>query len=54
MKLDAAIMDIVNKSYERAKQILSNHRSELEVLGLALIEKETLSGTEIDGILGKA
>jgi len=52
MKLDAAIMDIVNRSYERAKQILIKERDNLEKLGQALIEKETLSGTEIDTILG--
>lgn len=52
-KLDAAIMDIVNKSYERAKQILTNQREALEKLSLALIDKETLIGSEIDTILGK-
>ncbi len=49
--IDKEIREIVDAGYDRAKSVLTEHRSELEKLALALLEYETLSGDEIKMII---
>jgi len=45
--IDAEVKRLVLEGYERAKQILTEHRDELEAVAQALLEYETLTGEEI-------
>lgn len=49
--IDREIHRIVEGAYQKAHQILTDNRHELESLGKALLEYETLSGEEIKAIL---
>ncbi len=50
-RIDAEIRNIVFKQHERAVQILTEHRKELEAIGEALLEHETIDGNDIDTLL---
>jgi cell division protease FtsH len=50
-RIDAEIRRIVFQQYERAKAILTEHRKDLEQIGDALLEYETLDGDDIDTLL---
>src|SRR5450432_2330705 len=50
-RIDAEIRDIVFKQHERATRILTEHRKELEAIGEALLEHETIDGNDIDILL---
>jgi cell division protease FtsH len=50
-RIDAEIRRLVTTQYERAKQILTDHRRELEQIAEALLEYETLDGDDIDTLL---
>jgi len=49
--LDAEVRKIIDNGYNTAKKILTENRHELETLGAALLEYETLSGDEIKELL---
>src|SRR5204863_3024807 len=50
-RIDAEIRRIVTTQHERAMVILTEHRKELESVGEALLEYETLDGEDIDTLL---
>jgi cell division protease FtsH len=50
-RIDAEIRRIVMEQYDRAMSILTEHRKELEQVGEALLEYETLDGDDIDTLL---
>ena len=50
-EIDAEIKDIVMKSYNLAKSLVTEHRKELDRLAEALLEHESLSGKEIDTVI---
>ena len=50
-RIDAAIQEICKVCYERAEQILSDHKEDLERLAAALVQWETLSADEVDLVL---
>ena len=50
-RIDAEIRRIVVAQHERAMAILTERRKELEAVGEALLEYETLDGEDIDTIL---
>jgi cell division protease FtsH len=50
-RIDAEIRNIVTTQYERARTILTERRRELEQMGEALLEYETLDGDDIDTLL---
>lgn len=50
-EIDLAVNRLIDESYERAKQILTNHRDKLDKLAQALLEKETLYASEIYELL---
>jgi len=51
VKIDEEIKRIVDESYSRAMNILLEHEASLHQLSLCLIEKENLTGTEVDDII---
>jgi cell division protease FtsH len=50
-KIDKEVNRIVISSYERAKNILSEHLDLLNKVAMVLLEKEVLSGLELDEII---
>jgi cell division protease FtsH len=50
-KIDAEINQIVLSSYEKAKSILSEHIDLLNKITIVLLEKEVLTGQELDAII---
>lgn len=49
--IDDKVRELVNEGYEVAKQILTDHRDELERLAQGLLEYETLTGAEIRRVM---
>ena len=49
-EIDLEIRRLVNTALDKARNCLTEHRDELEKLAQALLEKETLSIDEIDGV----
>ncbi|MEQ8825293.1 MAG: ATP-dependent zinc metalloprotease FtsH [Filomicrobium sp.] len=49
--IDEEIRRIVNTGYDTAWEVLSNHRDELESITQALMEYETISGNEVEGLM---
>lgn len=54
VEIDGEIRRIVEGNYNRARTILEDHSDILHRLAKALIEKENLSGAEVDAIIGSA
>ena len=52
-KIDAEVKKIVDKGYERAKNVLSDKIDDLHKLAKALLVYETLSGDEIRDLILK-
>lgn len=50
--IDEEILGLINKSYDRAKQIIVQHRAAFDKLVATLLEKEVVEASEIDEILG--
>ncbi|HEY1552156.1 MAG TPA: ATP-dependent zinc metalloprotease FtsH, partial [Kofleriaceae bacterium] len=50
-RIDAEIRRIVTEQHERSMKILTEHRKELEAIGEALLEHETIDGNDIDLLL---
>ena len=49
--IDAETKGIIEDAYERAKSLLQDHRTELERVVVALIEKETLDKEEFEAVI---
>ncbi len=49
--IDKEIRRIMDESYAEAKRIIVTHRAELEKLAQTLLEKETLSGEEVEAVM---
>jgi cell division protease FtsH len=49
--IDTEVRRIIDDAYEGCKVILTENRNELELLGEALLEYETLSGDEIKAVI---
>jgi cell division protease FtsH len=49
--IDTAIKNLVLNAYQRAQDLLSSHRAQLQALAQTLLAKETLDGPEIEKIL---
>lgn len=52
--IDQEIKEIVNKAFEKAKNIIENNIQYLHKISELLLEKETLTGRELDEILNKS
>lgn len=53
-EIDAQVSSIINTGYERALQILKDHRDALERLTQALLEYETIDGAEVAMLINGA
>lgn len=49
-KIDQEVRDLVSESYQRAKEILHNHRKILDILAEKLLDQETVDSDELDKI----
>jgi len=52
-KIDEEVKKIVMECYERAKQILRDHRKQMDIIVKRLLEKETIEGDELRELLKK-
>ncbi|MBI2885432.1 MAG: cell division protein FtsH, partial [Candidatus Omnitrophica bacterium] len=50
--IDQEIRLLIDESYEQARQRLTSHRSELDRLAQALLEREVLDGEEVKRVVG--
>ena len=50
-EIDTEVRDIIGAAFDRAKSLLQKHIEVLHKMAETLLEKETLDGEEIDGIL---
>ncbi|MEM6376815.1 MAG: ATP-dependent zinc metalloprotease FtsH [Bacteroidota bacterium] len=50
--IDAEVRTLVNSQYERAQQLLTERRDELEKLAQALLEKEVLVKSDVERLIG--
>lgn len=50
--VDRAVRRLVQEGYQRAVDLLRRHRDALERVARALLERETLSGAELDQLIG--
>ncbi|MDG0816675.1 ATP-dependent zinc metalloprotease FtsH [Bdellovibrio svalbardensis] len=53
-EIDAEVSKIINTGYAQAVQILTDHKTALESLALALLEYETIDGHEVDMLINGA
>ncbi|MBE6344301.1 MAG: ATP-dependent zinc metalloprotease FtsH [Spirochaetaceae bacterium] len=51
-RIDSSVSDILNGACDKAQQILQKNRNQLDALTSALVEKETMSDSEIRELLG--
>jgi cell division protease FtsH len=49
--IDLAMKNLVHGAYQQAKELLASHRTALQSLAQALLDRETLDGPEIDHII---
>jgi len=50
-EIDAEVKRLVEAGYDKAREILSEHRDKLDAIAEALLERETLTGAELEAIL---
>ena len=50
-RIDAEVNRLLRACYQRAKDILSQYRDKLDLIAKTLIERETLDGRDVDGLL---
>ncbi|NQV40865.1 MAG: ATP-dependent zinc metalloprotease FtsH [Candidatus Marinimicrobia bacterium] len=51
-KIDAEVRKIIDTAYKKAKDIISKNKDKLELITNLLLEKESIDGRQLDGILG--
>jgi cell division protease FtsH len=49
--IDAEVKRIINEQYEVAKQVIATHRDKLDIIARALLEYETLDGSQVEEIV---
>ena len=50
-EIDAEMKRIINEAYARAKNLIETHRDKLEMIANALLEYETLDGSQVEEIV---
>jgi len=50
-EIDAEVKRIIDENYRRAQEIISTHRDKLELIANALLEFETLEGSQVEEIV---
>ena len=51
-KIDAEVRKIIDTAYKKARDIVSKNQDKLELITNLLLEKESIDGRQLDGILG--
>ena len=51
--VDQEVKNMIDVEYERAKNLLREHRHSLDLLAAALLEKEVLHRADLEAIVGK-
>ncbi len=51
--IDSEVRQLLEDQYDRAKDLLREHRSELELLANALLEKEVLLKSDVERLIGR-
>jgi len=52
--VEEEVRQFVNDAYERARRLLQRHETELHLIAKTLLERETMSGKEINELLNRA
>ena len=53
--IDSEVNRIITEAYDKCKSLMAEHKDKLEIVALALIEKEVLTGAEFEAVYeGKA
>jgi len=50
-EIDAEVKRIINEAYSRAKTLIDAHRDKLEIIANALLEFESLDGSQVEEIV---
>jgi cell division protease FtsH len=50
-EIDAEVKRIINEAYDRAQKLIETHRDKLEIIANALLEYESLDGTQVSDII---
>ncbi len=50
-EIDAEVKRIIDEAFKTAKELITNHRDKLEIIANALLEHETLDGTQVEEIV---
>jgi cell division protease FtsH len=50
-EIDTEVKRIINEAYDRSKALIETHRDKLEIIANALLEYETLDGTQVADIV---
>ncbi|MGI8965912.1 MAG: ATP-dependent zinc metalloprotease FtsH, partial [Limisphaerales bacterium] len=50
-EIDAEIKRIITEGYNVAKEVIETHRDKLEIIAQALLEYETLDGSQVEEII---
>lgn len=51
-RIDEAVNDIIKKNYERTKELLTDHKDQLEKMAKTLLDKEVLDHNDLKALLG--
>lgn len=51
--IDTEVRNIISMAYERTKELLMHHKSELEVIARELLEKEIIFQNDLERLIGK-
>jgi cell division protease FtsH len=50
-EIDAEVKRMINESYDRSKALIEQHRDKLEIIANALLEYESLDGSQVSDIV---
>ena len=53
-QIDGEIKDLIDRAYNRAREVLETYRDRLEAIANRLIEVETIEGPELESIVNGA
>jgi cell division protease FtsH len=51
--IDEEVARLLNEAEDRADALLESHRDSLEKIAALLLERETIDGEDVEGVLGK-
>ena len=51
-ELDRAVRSLIDRGYARAREVVETHRAALDAIADLLLAQETVSGAQLDALLG--